>query len=81
VLAAEPPLRPAPHHLGPGELLERQVRGVHRGGGGGHVLRAVAVLGEDQPSGTVDELQPGAPLGDVPALVGGRVSAVYSGRL
>ena len=35
VLAAEPPLRPAPHHLGAGELLERQVRRVHRGGRGG----------------------------------------------
>ena len=68
------PPRPAPHHLGSGQPLERQVRGVHRGGGGVHVRRnRVAVgLGEDQPPEAVNELQPGAPLGDVPALVGGR---------
>ena len=31
-----------------------------------------ALLGDDQAAGSVDELKPGLPLGDVPALVGGR---------
>ncbi len=70
---AEPPLRPAPHDLGPGELLERQVHRAHRGRSGGHVRRAgAACFGDDQPAGAVHEPQSRAPLGDIPALVGSR---------